>query len=137
MKWVQKNSSISNALSDQVWWCNMVSELFQKLHLQISASKFMTSYIIPLPFVLLNLESVERKGKNYKKLNISRMKSAFSMKWKTFFIVFEELSFGGKINIWQKIADTSFKHCFSQKHVCIREKQKLYQKHCMRDWTNL
>ena len=32
----------------------------------------MTSQIIPLPFVLLNLESVERKGKNYKNLNISR-----------------------------------------------------------------
>ena len=27
----------------------------------------MTSQYIPLPFVLLNLETVERKGKNYKK----------------------------------------------------------------------
>ena len=36
----------------------MVFELLQKLHLQIYASQFMTSYIIPLPFVLLNLESV-------------------------------------------------------------------------------
>ena len=26
----------------------------------------MTSFIIPLPFVILNLESVESKGKNYK-----------------------------------------------------------------------
>ena len=39
--------------------------------------------------MLLNLESVERKGKSYKNLNISRMKRAFSMKQKTFFIVFE------------------------------------------------
>ena len=31
------------------------------------------------------------------------------MKWKTFFIVFEGLSFGEKIKIWHKIVDTSFK----------------------------
>ena len=43
--------------------CKEVFELFQKLHLQIYSSQFMTSYIIPLPFGLLNLESVERKGK--------------------------------------------------------------------------
>ena len=67
----------------------------------------MTSQIIPLPFVLLYLESVERKGKNYKSLNISRMKTAFLMKKKTLFIVFEGLSFGGKKNLI-KIADTSF-----------------------------
>ena len=38
-----------------------IVELFQKLHLQIYASQFMTSQIIPLPFVLLYLESVERE----------------------------------------------------------------------------
>ena len=54
-----------------------ILELFQNLHLQIYTSQFMTSQIIPLPFVLLNLERVERKTKNYKKLNISRMKRAF------------------------------------------------------------
>ena len=62
----------------------MVFELFQKLPLQIYASQFMTSKIIPLPFVFLNLGIVERKGKNYKKLNISRKKRAFSIKQKTF-----------------------------------------------------
>ena len=36
-------------------------------------------------------------------------KRAFSMKWKTFFIVFKVLSFGRKIKIWLKIVDTSFK----------------------------
>ena len=41
--------------------CKAVFELFQILHLQIYASQFMTSYIIPLPVVLLNLESVERE----------------------------------------------------------------------------
>ena len=44
----------------------------------------MTSYIIPLLFALLNLESVERKGKNEKKLNISRTKRGFQMKKKHF-----------------------------------------------------
>ena len=39
-------------------------ELFQKLHLQIYASQFMTSQINPLSFVLLYLES----GKEGKKL---------------------------------------------------------------------
>ena len=58
----------------------MVVELFQKLHLQIYASQFMTSQIIPLPFLLFYLESVERKGKNYKSLNVLRMKIAFLMK---------------------------------------------------------
>ena len=54
----------------------------------------MTSLIIPLPFVVLNLESVERKRKNYKILNISRTKRAFWMKKK--FSVFEGLPFGEK-----------------------------------------
>ena len=52
-------------------------ELFQNLHLQIYASQFMTSQIIPLPFVLLNLGSVERMGKNFKNVNILRTKKAF------------------------------------------------------------
>ena len=48
----------------------------------------------------MNLESVERKGKNYKKLNISKKKRAFPVKLKkTFFIVFEGLCFGKKIKI--------------------------------------
>ena len=41
-------------------WFKVVLELFQKLHLQIYASQFMTSRINPLPFVVLNLESLER-----------------------------------------------------------------------------
>ena len=45
--------------------------------MQIYASQFMTSQIIPLLFVLLNLESVEKKGKNYKNFNIWRTKGAF------------------------------------------------------------
>ena len=63
-----------------------VFDLMQKLHLQIYARQFMTSQIIPLAFALLNLESVEKKGKNYKNLNILR-------------IIFRGLSFGEKIKI--------------------------------------
>ena len=37
----------------------------------------MTSEVIPLSFVILNLENVEKKGKNYKNLNILRMNRAF------------------------------------------------------------
>ena len=54
-----------------------VFELFWKLNLQIYARQFMTSVIIPLPFVLLNQESVENKAKTYKNLNNSSTKSAF------------------------------------------------------------
>ena len=54
-----------------------VFELFQKLHLQIYANQFMTSQIIPVPFVLLSLKSVERKGKKYKNVNILRTKRTF------------------------------------------------------------
>ena len=51
-----------------------IFELFQKLNLLIYASEFTASQIIPLPFVLLNLESLERKRKNYKKSNILKTK---------------------------------------------------------------
>ena len=54
-----------------------IFELFQKLHLQIYANQFMTSQIIPVPFVLLSLKSVERKGKKYKNVNILRTKGTF------------------------------------------------------------
>ena len=67
---------------------------FQNLHLQIYASQFMTSQIIPLPFILLYMESVERKGKNYKSLNISRTKRAFFDEIKDIFHSF------GRAIIW-------------------------------------
>ena len=60
-----------------IWPSLMVLEFFQKLHLQIYASQCMTSLILPLPFILLNLNKVERKRKKYKKLNILRTKKAF------------------------------------------------------------
>ena len=37
----------------------------------------LTSLIIPLPFVLLNLENMEQKRKKYKNLNILKVKRAF------------------------------------------------------------
>ena len=44
-----------------------VFELFQKLHLLICPSQFMISQIIPLSFIIWNLESMKRKRKNYQK----------------------------------------------------------------------
>ena len=58
----------------------MVVELFQKLHLQIYASQFMTSQIIPLPLVLLYLEVWKGREKINKSLKILRMKRAFLKK---------------------------------------------------------
>ena len=56
------------------------------------------SLIISLPFVLLNLEKVERKRKKYKNLNTSTTKRAFRRN-KKYFSVLEELSSGAKIRI--------------------------------------
>ena len=74
-------------------------ELFQKLHLQIYASQFVTSLIILLSFALLYLGSVERKWKNYKKLNVSRNS----------FRSFSRATIWWKNKNLIKIADTSFK----------------------------
>ena len=54
--------------------------------------------IIPFQFVLLNLESVERKGKS-QKLEYLENEKSFSDELKIFFIVFKGLSFGEKIKI--------------------------------------
>ena len=58
-----------------------VFEFFQKLYLQIYASQFMTPQIILLPFVLLYLESVARKGEieylENKKSFLDEVKSTF------------------------------------------------------------
>ena len=65
-----------------------VFELSQNWHLLIYACQFMTSYIIPLSFVILNLESVESGcGKEGEKIK---------MELKAFFIAFEGLLFGEK-----------------------------------------
>ena len=60
-------------------------------------------------FVLLNLESVENKGKNYKNLNILRTKKSFLDEITNMFLVFEGLSLGEEIKTWYNVADTSFK----------------------------
>ena len=66
----------------------MVVELFQKLRLQIYASQFMTSQIIPLLFVLLYLESVERKGKKLQKFEYLQNKKSFFGEMENFFHCF-------------------------------------------------
>ena len=78
----------------------MVFELFQELKLQIYVSEFMTSWIISLPFVLLNLKSLERE-KKYKKIEYLKNE-------KSFFNEIKGYNFVEKIKIWKKIADASF-----------------------------
>ena len=63
----------------------MVFELFQKLHLQIYASQFKTLLIIPLPFVLLNLESLEWKGKKLQKIKYLENEKSFLDETKNIF----------------------------------------------------
>ena len=54
----------------------------------------MTSEIILFPFALLNLESAERKGKKSQKFDkYLKDEKSFLDEIKTFFIVFEGLSF--------------------------------------------
>ena len=86
----------------------MVLELFQKFQLQIYARQFMTFYIILLPFVLLNLERVERKEQKLQKFEYLENEKSFLDEIKKHFSVFEGLSFGEKIKISEKIADASF-----------------------------
>ena len=57
----------------------------------------MTSWIIPLPFALLNLESV-KEGKKLQKFKYLEKEKRFLDE--TFSIVFEGLSFDEKIKIW-------------------------------------
>ena len=73
------NSFICDVLPDQVWWRNIKRffELFQNLHLLIYANQFMASWRIPLSFVLLNLESVERKEKKLQKLKHFEKEKSF------------------------------------------------------------
>ena len=58
----------------------------------------MTSLIIPLPFVLFNLESVERKGK-IQKFDYLENERNFLDEIKKKYIVFEGLPFGEKIKL--------------------------------------
>ena len=60
----------------------------------------MASLIIPLPFVLLNLEKVERKRKKIQKFEYLLIEESILGEIKNiFFTVFEGLSFGEKIKI--------------------------------------
>ena len=63
-------------------------ELFQKLRLQIYESQFVTSSIIPLPFVPLNLEIVERKEKKLPKFEYLKKEDSFFNEIKNIFYNF-------------------------------------------------
>ena len=90
-------------LPNQVWWCN-IKCFFLVIPKIISANLYKPIHgIINFSTSICHFESAKcrKEGKNYHNLNIWRTKRAFMMEWKTFFMVFEKLSFG--------IADTSFK----------------------------
>ena len=55
-------------------------------------------------------------------------KKNFLSEWKTLFTIFEGLSFGEKIEIWQKIADTSFKSLYFLKILNLPQRSlKIFQ----------
>ena len=58
----------------------------------------MTSYIIPLPFAILNLES-GKEGKELQKFEYFKNEKSFLDEIKKHFIVFKGLSFCEKIKI--------------------------------------
>ena len=74
-------------------WYKAVFELFRKLHLIIYACQFMASKIIQLSFVLLNLESVERK-ENFTKLRYAGYEKSFLDKIKNIFYSFRRANIG-------------------------------------------
>ena len=76
--------------------------------MQIYARQFKTSSIIPLPFVLLKMENVERNGKKER---------SFLGEIKTFFLVFQGLSFGEKIK--KLIKNSGHKLYSSQKTILL------------------
>ena len=78
--------------------CNMILELFQKLHLLIYASQFVHD-IINYPTFIYPIES-GKCGKKEKKLQQFEYleKKGLFRRNKKFFTVFEEPSFGEKIS---------------------------------------
>ena len=89
-------------ISDQVWWCNVKRFLS---YFKNWICKFMPVISWHHKFFHFHLSFCiwkvwKGREKNYKRLNISGTKRAFLMKYKTLFIVLEELSFGGKTRIW-------------------------------------
>ena len=98
----QKNSFISYILSDQVRWCNIKWFLSYsknyvcKFKQAISWHRKLFHY--HLSFWIWKICWGREKRENEK---------SFLDEIKNFFIVFEVLSFGEKIKIWQKITNTS------------------------------
>ena len=101
-KQVQKNTFISYVLSEEVWWYSIKRFLSYSKNYICNFMQAKGWQIIPLQFDLLNLESVKNKRKKIQKFEYLENE-------KRFFIVFEGLSFGEKIKMWEKIVGTSFK----------------------------
>ena len=65
-------------------------------------------------------DKLKKRGRRkYKKLNISRMKRAFQKKQKTFFIVFEGLSFSEKYKFDKKLRTQALSSIFIYFYLCV------------------
>ena len=128
MKQVQKNSFISYLLSDQVWWCDIKQFLsYSKTYTcKCMQTNSWHHKLFHLHLFFWIWKVLKQKGK-ITKIWISRdWKKLF--RWnKKHFSVFEGLSFGEKIQIWWKIANTSFKR---KKLYYIQKRKKLVLLFC-------
>ena len=98
----------------------MIFELLYKLHLKFMQVSFRHHKLFYFHLSFWIWKVWKGRGKKYKKWNILRTKKAFTMKEKTFFIVFEGLSIGEKKTKIKKMADTSltffFEYCYFKKN---------------------
>ena len=104
-----ENSFVSYILPEQVWWC------YIKRFLSYSKNyicKFMQANswhrkLFHFHFAFWNWKC-RKEEKKLQKFEYLKNEKNFLDELKIFFIFFEGLSFGKKIRIWWKIADTSF-----------------------------
>ena len=66
--------------SDQAWWCNI-----KRLQPQIYASQCLASLIIPLPFVLLNLQKSGKEEEKIRKFKYLENEKSFLEEIKNIF----------------------------------------------------
>ena len=91
-------TKFDDVLSDQIWWCNIKQFLsyYKKYICKFMKANSWHHKLFDFHLSIWIWKAWKGRKKNYKNLNISRTERAFSIKWKTFFIVFEGLSFGEK-----------------------------------------
>ena len=101
-----ENSVIRFILSDQVWWCNVKQFLTHSKNciwkfMQVNSWHKSFHFYLPLP-----IWKVWKGREKITKIRISENEKSFLDEIKN---IFHRLSFGEKIKIGQKIADSSFK----------------------------